>query len=105
MTNSELLDALIAAVETIECMKSCSSPALDEVEATIEEGRTLIAKYQGEIMTNHQFAIWLATWQCTQRQVAYELGITEQTLSAYKRNENYPKWFVLALRGLETKGV
>ena len=56
-------------------------------------------------MTNHKFAIWLATWQCTQRQVAYELGITEQTLSTYKRNENYPKWFVLALRGLETKGV
>ena len=56
-------------------------------------------------MTNHQFAIWLATWQYTQRQVADEFGITEQTLSTYKRNENYPKWFVLALRGLETKGV
>ena len=36
---------------------------------------------------------------------AEEFGITEQTLSTYKRNENYPKWFVLALRGLETKGV
>lgn len=56
-------------------------------------------------MTNHHFAIWLATWQYTQRQVADEFGITEQTLSTYKRNENYPKWFVLALRGLETKGV
>lgn len=56
-------------------------------------------------MTNHQFAIWLATWQYTQRKVADEFGITEQTMSIYKRNENYPKWFVLALRGLETKGV
>ena len=56
-------------------------------------------------MTNHQFAIWLATWKYTQRQVADKLGITERTLSTYKRNENYPKWFVLALRGLETKGV
>lgn len=56
-------------------------------------------------MTNHQFAIWLATWRYTQRQVADEFGITEQTLSTYKRNENYPKWFLLALRGLETKGV
>ena len=27
------------------------------------------------------------------------------TLCTYKRNENYQKWFVLALRGLETKGV
>lgn len=56
-------------------------------------------------MTNHQFAIWLATWQYTQRQVADKLGITERTLSTYKRNENYPRWFVLALRGLETKGI
>ena len=48
MTNSELLDALIAAVETIEWMSNCSSPAHDEVEAAIEEGRAVIAKYQGE---------------------------------------------------------
>ena len=56
-------------------------------------------------MTNHQFAVWRAIWQYTQRQVADELGISEQTLCSYKRNENYPKWFVLALRGLETKRV
>ena len=56
-------------------------------------------------MTNHQFAIWLATWQYKQRQVADKLGITEQTLSTYKRNESYPKWFMLALNGLETNGV
>jgi hypothetical protein len=56
-------------------------------------------------MTNHQFDIWLATWQYTQRKVADEFGKTEQTLSTYRRNNNYPKWFALALRGLETKGV
>ena len=48
MTNSELLDALIAAVETIEWMNGCSSPARDEVETAIEEGRAVIAKYQGK---------------------------------------------------------
>ena len=51
MTNSELLDALISAVETIEWMNGCSSPARDEVDAAIEEGRAVIAKYQ-ESMTN-----------------------------------------------------
>lgn len=48
MTNSELLDALIEAVETIEWMNGCSSPARDEVEASIEDGRAVIAKYQVE---------------------------------------------------------
>ena len=48
MANSELLDALIAAVETIEWMNGCGSPARDEVEAAIEEGRAVIAKYQGK---------------------------------------------------------
>lgn len=105
MTNSELLYALIEEVKTIERMNGCSSPARDEVESAIADGLAVIAKYQGKIMTNHQFAIWLATWQYTQRQVADEFGITEQTITMYKRNENYPKWFVLALRGLETKGV
>ena len=47
MTNSELLDALISAVETIEWMNGCSSPARDEVESAIENGRAVIAKYQG----------------------------------------------------------
>ena len=45
--NLELLDALIAAVETIEWMNGCSSPARDEVELAIENGRAVIAKYQG----------------------------------------------------------
>ena len=48
MTNSELLDALIAAVETIEWMNGCSSPARDEVDAEIDAGRAVIAKYQGK---------------------------------------------------------
>ena len=48
MTNSELLDALIAAVETIEWMNDCSSPARDEVESAIADGRAVIAKYQGK---------------------------------------------------------
>ena len=47
MNNSELLDALISAVETIEWMNGCSSPARDEVESAIENGRAVIAKYQG----------------------------------------------------------
>ena len=48
MNDSELLDALISAIETIEWMNCCSSPARDEVEAAIDEGRAVIAKYQGE---------------------------------------------------------
>ena len=48
MTNSELLDALISAIETIEWMNGCSSPARDEVETAIKDGRTVIAKYQGK---------------------------------------------------------
>ena len=48
MTNSELLDALISAIETIEWMNGCSSPARDEVDAAIKEGRSVIAKYQGK---------------------------------------------------------
>ena len=48
MTNSELLDALISAVETIEWMNGCSSPNRDEVEAAIDEGRSVITKYQGK---------------------------------------------------------
>ena len=46
MNNSELLNALIDAVETIEWMNGCSSPARDEVELAIENGRAVIAKYQ-----------------------------------------------------------
>ena len=48
MSNSELLDALIEAVETIEWMHGCSYPASDEVKSAIEEGRAVIAKYQGK---------------------------------------------------------
>ena len=42
---SELLEALISAIETIEWMNGCSSPARDEVEEAIIEGRAVIAKY------------------------------------------------------------
>lgn len=48
MNNSELLYALISAIETIEWMNGCSSPARDEVEAEIDAGRAVIAKYQGK---------------------------------------------------------
>jgi len=48
MTNSELLDALIAAVETLEWVNGCSSPNRDGIEEAIEEGRAVIAKYQGK---------------------------------------------------------
>ena len=48
MTNSELLDALISAIETIEWMNCCSSPARDEIDAAIKEGRVVIIKYQGK---------------------------------------------------------
>ena len=39
---SELLEALISA---IEWMNGCSSPAKDEVEEAIKDGRAIIAKY------------------------------------------------------------
>ena len=44
MTNSELLDALIAAVETIEWMNDCSSPAAmaDHYGVTVGECTALI---------------------------------------------------------------
>lgn len=56
-------------------------------------------------MTNHKFEIWLATWRYNQKQIAEEFGISADTISNYKRNEHYPKWFALALKGLETKGI
>ena len=34
-------------------------------------------------MTNHQFSIWLATWQYTQRQVADELSGDEYLLGCF----------------------
>ena len=42
---SELLEALIEAIETIEWMNGCSSPAKDEVEKAIIDGRAVISKY------------------------------------------------------------
>ena len=45
---SELLEALISAIETIEWMNGCSSPARDEVDSAIAEGRAVIAKYHGK---------------------------------------------------------
>ncbi|OSP50050.1 hypothetical protein B7G55_19805 [Aeromonas hydrophila] len=43
----ELLEALNEAVETIEWMHGCSSPARNEVEEAIQEGRAAIAKAKG----------------------------------------------------------
>lgn len=54
-------------------------------------------------MNNHAFEIWLAVNRYTQRQLAIELGVTPDTITNWKRNEHYPKWFTLALKGLENK--
>ena len=43
----ELLTALEDAVETIEWMNGCSSPAVDEVEKAIREGNSAISKAKG----------------------------------------------------------
>ena len=43
----ELLAALEDAVETIEWMNGCSSPAVDEVEKAIREGNSAISKAKG----------------------------------------------------------
>ena len=43
----ELLVALKDAVETIEWMYGCSSPASDEIEKSISEGNAVIAKAEG----------------------------------------------------------
>ena len=43
----ELLAALEDAVETIEWMNGCSSPAVDEIERAIREGNSAIAKAKG----------------------------------------------------------
>lgn len=43
----ELLEALKEAVETIEWMHGCSSPARGEIEQAIREGNTAIAKAKG----------------------------------------------------------
>ena len=37
-----LRNALVSAVETIECMHGCTSPASDEVERAIQDGRTAL---------------------------------------------------------------
>ncbi|MDM5132948.1 hypothetical protein OB962_18415 [Aeromonas piscicola] len=43
----ELLEALKEAVETIEWMYGCSSPARGEIEEAIREGNAAIAKAKG----------------------------------------------------------
>lgn len=43
----DLLAALEDAVETIEWMNGCSSPAVDEVEKAIREGNSAISKAKG----------------------------------------------------------
>ena len=80
MTNSELLDALIAAVETIEWMSGCNSPSRDEVEAAIDEGRAVIAKYQGKAQENIEYLIafyldWVNDW-LTPAAMADHYGVT-----------------------------
>lgn len=54
-------------------------------------------------MNAHGFEIWCATNKFTQRKVAEELGITPNTITIYKRNNHFPKWFPLALKTLEAK--
>ena len=43
-----LLEALIAAVETIEWMNGCTSPNTDDVEEAIREGGAAIANYSAD---------------------------------------------------------
>lgn len=47
MDNTELLEALISAVETLEWINGCSSPNRDGIEEAIKEAREIIAKHQG----------------------------------------------------------
>lgn len=54
-------------------------------------------------MTPHDLEIWCATNQLTQKELADKLGITPNTISIYKRNNHFPKWFPLALKQLEVK--
>ena len=44
----ELLAALEDAVETIEWINGCTSPAVDEIEKAIREGNSAIAKAKGD---------------------------------------------------------
>ena len=86
MTKSELFDALIAAVETIEWMNGCSSPARDEVEAAIDEGRAVIAKYQGKAQENIEYLIafyldWFNNW-LTPAAMGEHYGLTAEECTA-----------------------
>lgn len=54
-------------------------------------------------MNNRKFAIWLATNGYTQRRLADELGLNGDTLTNYKKRERFPKWFALALKGIEAE--
>lgn len=54
-------------------------------------------------MTNHDFEIWLATNQYTQAALAEKLGIRARTITLWKKNEHFPKMFLVALKSLEIK--
>lgn len=56
-------------------------------------------------MNNRNFAIWLATHGYTQRRLAAELGINEDSITNYKKRQRFPKWFSLALKGIEAKKI
>ena len=56
-------------------------------------------------MTNKEFKIWLATNEHTQRTLAAKLGINENTIGKYVRNESFPMVFVYALKGIAAEAV
>ena len=54
-------------------------------------------------MTNRDFEIWLATNGYTQVALANKLGIRARTITLWKKNEHFPKMFLIALKSLEIK--
>ena len=52
-------------------------------------------------MTVKQFECWLINNEFNQSTLAEKLGINRQTITGYKNNQNFPKLFIFALRGLE----
>lgn len=54
-------------------------------------------------MTNRDFEIWLAIHGYTQAALAEKLGIRARTITLWKKNEHFPKMFLVALKSLEIK--
>ena len=51
-------------------------------------------------MTTKEFKIWLIANDHTIKTLSEALGITEKTIYNYQ-STRFPKWFTLALKGLE----